>query len=458
MTHRKLNLVAVAIIPILVPILPIACGDGNTATDTGPSRVEVEEIVRAGLADVPAPAEPGPSRAEVEQIVKSAISAIPESSPGLTRADVEQVVQAAIARIPEPDPGLNRADVEQMLQEAIQETFLPEQLSPEDVEKIIQATIAEMHEPGLTRADVEGVVQAAIQEVADPEPLLTHTEVQRIARNAVASIPPKSAPADYTKFFVDNAISRYESEGLNATIAYYNRTESIDGQWYVFIVDENDKVIGHYDAQRLGLDLNGWVGTDANGHNFGTEMLTATENGKWVSYVYNNPETDSIGSEHLGAVQLKNVWVVRHDGLLFGSGWYINADEHTKSLVAAAVSKFRSAGLEATVEYFASAESVPAGLAATIEYYNSIEDVEGEWFAFIADRSGKIVAHYDSEMLGKDLKDLFGTDTFEVAKEGSWVTTENTNPSTGQLESMRVWVVSDDGMTFGSGWHNDGAN
>ena len=50
----------------------------------------------------------------------------------------------------------------------------------------------------------------------------------------------------------------------------------------------------HPDPGRLGLDLNGWVGTDANGYRFGPELLSATEEGKWVSYVYQNPERDSI--------------------------------------------------------------------------------------------------------------------------------------------------------------------
>ena len=233
-------------------------------------------------------------------------------------------------------------------------------------------------------------------------------------------------------------------QGLDATLAYYNRPESIDGQWYVFIIDENDTVIGHPESQRLGLDVKGWVGTDANGYNFGPDMLSTTGEGKWVSYVFRNPESGSLGSDHTGALQLKNAWVVRRDGLLFASGWYINADEFTKALVSAAVAKFRSAGLQATIEYFTGPESVYSGLAAAIEYYNSAENVEGDWFAFIADSNGKIVDHYHKALVGTDLKDLLGTDMFEATAEGNWVTTED----------VRVWVVSYDGMVFGSGWHS----
>ena len=46
---------------------------------------------------------------------------------------------------------------------------------------------------GLSRADV---AEKARSELAEQS-----------ARSAVASIPPKSAPADYTRFFVNKAIS-----------------------------------------------------------------------------------------------------------------------------------------------------------------------------------------------------------------------------------------------------------
>ena len=295
----------------------------------------------------------------------------------------------------------------------------------------------------LTRAEVEEIVQAELADMPQPEAGITAAEAERIARGVVASIPSRSLPAEYTKFFVDNAISRYETQGLDATLAYYNRPESIDGQWYAFIIDEDDLVVGHPDPKRLGLDLKGWVGIDANGYNFGPDMLSATEDGKWVSYVYRNPESGGLGID-FDHLELKNVWVVRHNGLLFASGWYIDADEFTKSLVATAARVFSEVGLEGTIAYFASPEIAFAGLAAVIAYYNSAENVEGNWFAFIADNSGTIIDHYDKGMVGTDLKDLLGIDTFEATAEGNWVTTED----------VRVWVLGQDGMTFGSGWHS----
>ena len=369
---RQLAWVAAA---ALLPVLLIACGGG----DAGLSRSEVEEIVRAELAEAQDP---------------------PAPEPGLTSGDVEEAFRTAMAEMPQP-------------------------------------------EAGLTEAEVERIVQSVIGGIPEPQAGLTTDEAERIARGVMASIPPRSLPAEYTRFFVDNAISRYETQGLDDTLAYHNRPESVDGQWYVFIIDENDLVVGHPDANRLGLDVKGWVGTDANGYNFGPEMLSATEDGKWVSYVYRNPESGGLGID-FDHLELKNVWVVRHDGLLFASGWYIDADEFTKSLVATAARVFREVGLEGTIDYFASPEIAFAGLAAVIAYYNSAENVEGAWFAFIADESGTIIDHYNKEMVGKSLEEVLGTDTSKAAAEGNWVTTED----------VRVWVVGQDGMTFGSGWHS----
>ena len=134
----------------------------------------------------------------------------------------------------------------------------------------------------------------------------------------------------------------------------------------------------------------------------------------------------------------------RHDGLLFASGWYIDADEFTRQLVSVAVERFRSGGLEATVAYFASPGSVLAGLESAIAYYNQAQTVDGKWSAFIADESGKIVAHSDPTMIGVDLQELFDTSSVEATEEGDWVTTD----------TVRMWVAETGGFLFGSGWHH----
>ena len=113
---------------------------------------------------------------------------------------------------------------------------------------------------------------------------------------------------------VMDALELYEKEGLEATLDYYNSPESVRGDWYVFIFDEDDKLIANANQDLLGMDLKGDLGVDSAGYRFGGVMLGATGQGLWVDYVSDNPAT--------GNYEYTHAWVVSHDGLLFGSGWY----------------------------------------------------------------------------------------------------------------------------------------
>ena len=460
MTNRKSSRRALAALACLVSLAAAACGGG----EAGLSRTEVAEVVRAELAAVPAPPQPvaAITAAEAEQAIEAALAARPQPDTGLSRAEVEQAIEAALAARPQPDTGLSRAEVEHAIEAALAARPQPDTgLSRAEVEHAIEAALAARPQPdtGLSRAEVEHAIEAALAARPQPDTGLSAADAERIARSVISAVPPRSAAADYTRFVVDGAISLHDTRGLDAALAHYNRPESVDGQWYVFIVDENDQVIGHYDPDRRGLDLKGWVGTDANGYDFGPEMLSATEAGKWVTYVYRNPSTGDVGSGDFGDLQLKNAWVVRHNGLLFGSGWYVDADAMAVSLVTAAADTFHSLGLAGTVAHFTGDESPAAGLAEAIDYYNNTENLTGEWFAFIADADGTVVAHYDLTKLGKNLDDLFGEGTIEATAAGNWITTASTDPdTTGPVASLRVWVLESDGMTFGSGWYDDGTN
>ena len=127
-----------------------------------------------------------------------------------------------------------------------------------------------------------------------------------------AAIPTKNEPAAYTQAVVQDAIRLYSQEGRQAAIDYYNSVDNVDGQWYVFIIGEDGYSIAHHNPDILGRDPA--LRVDSTGYFYGDEMMSATEAGKWVSYVFTNPDT--------GEETLKHTWMVRYDGLLFGSGWY----------------------------------------------------------------------------------------------------------------------------------------
>ena len=81
MNHRNLILLALLALTVTGMLFLAACGgDGEER-----SRAEVEEIVRAELAESPPP---------------------PTAEPGLTSAGVEEAIRAVLADMPQPESGL----------------------------------------------------------------------------------------------------------------------------------------------------------------------------------------------------------------------------------------------------------------------------------------------------------------------------------------------------------------
>ena len=136
---------------------------------------------------------------------------------------------------------------------------------------------------------------------------------------ATVLIDSKEDPVAFTHAFVLAAVARYESEGVEATAAYYNDPMNVDGQWYVFITDADDMFVAHAPSPDLiGTDLKGVLGLDGS-RMLGVEIAAATETGLWIEYLWPNPES--------GENEVKRTWAIRHDGYLFGSGYYKPATE-----------------------------------------------------------------------------------------------------------------------------------
>lgn len=122
-------------------------------------------------------------------------------------------------------------------------------------------------------------------------------------------------PGGYTKLVVDEAIERYEDDGLEETLAHYNSQDSVDGEWYVFVIDEGGFITAHAPVpENVGKDLRSNEFVASDGFHFGRAILDTNEDGDWVTYTYLNPNS--------GDEEQKHSWVIEHDGMIFGSGWY----------------------------------------------------------------------------------------------------------------------------------------
>ena len=270
----------------------------------------------------------------------------------------------------------------------------------------------------------------------------------RIAAAAMppASVPPKWEPDEYTEYIVKAAISKYDSEGLDATVAHYNTRESIDGQWYVFIVDQDDIILAHAaNPDFVGRPASAIVGPN----NYPTAeavVAVADEDGAWFTYTFTNPAS--------GAVETKHSWMVEYDGLTFGSGWYergpskSDAPVYTKSFVQQAMSLYDAVGLEGTTAY-----------------YNTNESIDGQWYVFILDKDDIILAHAaNPALVGRPASAAAGPNNYPAGEavvavadeDGEWLSYTYTNPATGAVETKHSWIVEYDGLTFGSGWYERG--
>lgn len=250
--------------------------------------------------------------------------------------------------------------------------------------------------------------------------------------------PSKSDAAGYAQSLVQRAVHLYNDLGLEGAAEYYNTPESVDGQYYVFILRANDLRTIANGARPELVDIDPPERIDATGYAYGEAFATATDKGKWVSYIFLNPATDEPESKH--------TWIMEHDGLLFGSGWYADPAEYTQYLVRQAIARYESEGREATVAY-----------------YNSPESVDGQWYVYIVDENDIVLSHAVSPDLvntdGKEIVDAEGFEsgraTIDTTEDGKWIEYTWPNPVSGEAEKKRAWSIKHDGLVFGSGYQGE---
>ena len=259
----------------------------------------------------------------------------------------------------------------------------------------------------------------------------------------------KADRSGYTVAMVEKALRIYDAKGREATVAYYNSPQSVDGEWYVFIADENNDIIAHPNPDFVGANLLDETGIAITGYRHGAEIASATEEGKWVDYIFLNLAT--------GKQEYKHAWVVRHDGLIFISGWYQVLPGLSLGVTKAQPAEFTVAMVDKAVRYYKA-----HGREEAVNYYNTPESVDGEWYVFILDENDIMIAHANPDLRGEDMKGDLGLDVtgyrygdllLSATEEGLWVDYHFLNLATGDEAVKHSWVVRHDGLLIGSGWY-----
>ena len=251
-----------------------------------------------------------------------------------------------------------------------------------------------------------------------------------------------------TQQYVTAAIARYEQEGREATIAHYNSRDSMDEQYYLFLIGADDLYLAHPIFPHLiGTDIKDVVAS--NGYELGKEIAKATADGHWIYYLWPNPVTNRE--------EPKTTWAIRHDGLVFASGYYTAADDaEPPAWLDADPREYTVAYVERAIERYER-----DGRDAMVTYYNSVSAFEGEWYLFATDANDIYVVHpLLSHLIGTDIKDVVGSDGYELGKEiakateeGHWIDYLWPHPVTLFDANKSTYAVRHDGMIFASGYY-----
>ena len=262
-----------------------------------------------------------------------------------------------------------------------------------------------------------------------------------------------------TKNYVNKAIQYYDDNGRQATIDRYNSRDSIeDDTLYLFLIDENDIYLAHPVRKDLiGTDIKNVVGRDINGnpgYELGKEIAKADENGIWVSYLWPNPDT--------GLDESKTTWAIRHEGLIFASGYYKPLPGHIPPACLTADQR------EYTLNYVNRAikRYEEDGLAAMVARYDSVASFECDWYLFSTDANDTYIVHpFRPALKGTDIKDLdqnytdlngnpLGTELAKAGEgQGVWVEYLWPHPVTGRDATKVAYAVRKDGMIFAAGYY-----
>lgn len=270
-----------------------------------------------------------------------------------------------------------------------------------------------------------------------------------VASITATETPTADDPEALAVAHVQAAIDRYKAEGREAAIAYYNSPASIDGQWYVFIADENDLFVAHPAAPSfVGGDMKNIPGLD--GLLIGVDIAMAPEAGHWTEYLWPNPDTNKL--------ELKRTWSIRYDGYLFSSGYY--QAWHPDPATLLTVSKEDPKAFTRAFVLAAIARYQLEGREATIAYYNDPASIDGQWYIFISDENDIVVVHPTApDLLGTDIKEIVshgfpsGAEVAKATGTGRWTEYLSPHPETGQTAQKRTWSIRHDGYLFGSGYY-----
>ena len=155
----------------------------------------------------------------------------------------------------------------------------------------------------------------------------------------------------------------------------------------------------------------------------------------WVTYSFLNPGT--------GTDQLKRTYLLVHDGLIFGSGYYL-LDAEVEGIVHSGAIAHRDRGDAALDEINVPPEEPRSRYLFVVDPETGTVLAQGVNPGLIESSDWQAIT---GEVPAAELLDELGTE------RGVWVEYEFVNPETGIMEPKRTWLSIYEGYVFGAGYY-----
>ena len=245
--------------------------------------------------------------------------------------------------------------------------------------------------------------------------------------------------ADMVQKLTVDAVALYDEKHKDAFSLITFSPKFHVGNLYVFILDEQGFRIAHGgNPDLVGLQAPNYPDNPVRD----IILDNADTHGKWISYDRALPNT------HI--VETKHSFIIKHDGLIFGSGYYVENEHETQ--------------LRQNAQYMveqAIADYNTHSVQAFSNFNSDSKYHDGELYVFVIRMSDDVfVAHgTNHDLIGTKDTDIFDTDGINlgdllsdsVTPEGVWVTYSWENPVDNKVEQKTSWIKSFDGYLFGVG-------
>ena len=303
--------------------------------------------------------------------------------------------------------------------------------------------------PDATYVLVTGYYDDSVQVIdvtdpAAPAPVVAVFDRQDVAPGPGAADAPEEWRVVQARFDEDSIESRVLATVLDAVVLYGSDGEDAlaainagtPGYHYPFVLDAGaTTVLAHGAFPRMaGEEHETFSRADRPLEDILSDI--SRDGGTWVNHMFPNPDT--------GIVQQMRTWLYAHDGLIFGSGYYIH-DYMAQTLVGEALDAYGLHG-QAAFDMI-----TPDGPLAEDRYVHVIDIDTAVTVAHGATPSevgavSDVLLHKAAKPYDQIVEEL-------EAYGHAWVSYVYMNPAAQAQQLERVWMQLQDGHIFMSGYY-----